>query len=146
MNYSVEQLLELRPKTENDTFQRFLLDNFSIEDKGLNGLAMKEQEVGKILGTQNNLTLEQLEKVHECGYVKLDKKTYTLIPTEQATHLELRLRHTESIVCVDVDGILENGDCCLTEIWGVPNMKETFLEFSLHYHAKSNFLTSILKS
>jgi len=56
MNYSVEQLLELRSKTENDTFQRFILDNFSIEDKGLNGLAMKEQEDGKMLGTQNNLT------------------------------------------------------------------------------------------
>ena len=130
MKFSVDQLLDLQPKTQKDTFLRFLLENFHIDDKGFVGLAMKELADGKMLGTKNNLTLEQIQKVYEDGYIKTEKGTYTPIPIEQATHYELRLRHTENILCVDVDGILENGDCFLTDVWGIPNMKETFLKCS----------------
>jgi phage/plasmid-associated DNA primase len=129
MKYSIEQLLDLQPKTEKDTFMRFIENNFNI-DVGFVGLAMKELEDGKMLGTKNNLTIEQLQKVFDDGFIKTDKGTYIPIPFEQATHYELRLRHTENILCVDVDGILENGDCCLTDVWGIPNMKEVFLECS----------------
>ena len=129
MKYSIEQLLDLQPKTEKDTFMRFIENNFNI-DVGFVGLAMTELEDGKMLGTKNNLTIEQLQKVFDDGFIKTDKGTYTPIPFEQATHYELRLRHTENILCVDVDGILENGDCCLTDVWGIPNMKEVFLECS----------------
>ena len=63
MKYSIEQLLDLQPKTEKDTFMRFIEHNFNIDHKGFVGLAMKERADGKMLGTKSNLTIEQLQKV-----------------------------------------------------------------------------------
>ena len=71
MKYSIEQLLDLQPKTEKDTFMRFIENNFNI-DVGFVGLAMTELEDGKMLGTKNNLTIEQLQKVFDDGFIKTD--------------------------------------------------------------------------
>lgn len=123
MIYTEEQMMNFRPKSKD--FQDFVLDNFNIEGMLL-GLPMEEKN-GKMIGTKNNLTKEQIKKFHQDNYVETDKGVYN--PTiRNPTHFELRLRYTDNIVCLDVDGILENGDCCLTDIWSVPHMKELFLD------------------
>ena len=123
MIYSVEQLMNFRPQT--NSFQDFVVENFDVDGVFI-ALPMEEKN-GKMIGTKNNLTKEQIKKFHEDKYVETDKGVYnpTII---NPTHFELRLRYTDNIVCVDVDGILENGDCCLTDVWSVPHMKELFLD------------------
>jgi phage/plasmid-associated DNA primase len=130
MKYSQEQLLNLRPTIMENAFEHFILNNFQADDGTLIGLPMKECD-GKMIGTKNNLSLEQIKQLREKGLIKTDKGNYIHpVSDSEATHFELRLRHTDHIVCVDVDGILENGDCCLTDIWSVPHMQEVFLECS----------------
>lgn len=130
MKYSQEQLLNLRPTIMENGFEHFLLNNFQADDGTLIGLPMKEYN-GNMIGTKNNLSLEQIKQLREKGLIKTEKGNYIHpVSDNEATHFELRLRHTDNIVCVDVDGILENGDCCLTDIWSVPNMQEVFLECS----------------
>lgn len=123
MIYSAEQLMNFRPQTK--TFQDFVVENFDVDGVFI-ALPMEEKN-GKMIGTKNNLTKEQIKKFHEDKYVETEKGVYN--PSiRNPTHFELRLRYTDSIVCLDVDGILENGDCCLTDIWSVPYMKELFLD------------------
>ena len=125
MIYSVEQLMNFRPETATHAFKEFVVNNFDVDGVFI-ALPMEEKN-GKMIGTKNNLTKEQIKKFHEDKYVETDKGVYN--PTiRNPTHFELRLRYTDNIVCVDVDGILENGDCCLTDIWSVPHMKELFLD------------------
>ena len=49
-----------------------------------------------------------------------------MIDTKEATHLELRLRFTDAIVCIDVDGHKENGDITLDQFWKIEGLREFF--------------------
>lgn len=125
MKYSVDELRRLRPTTAN--FEQFILDNFNYNGM-LMGLPLKEVN-GKIVGMKNNLTLEQIVNIHQSGKTMTNNGTiYThRVSQKDATYFELRLAYTDNIICIDIDGILDNGDCCLTDIWTLPNMQETFL-------------------
>ena len=123
MIYTTEQLLNFRPKSLD--FQDFIINNFDVD--GVFVALPLEEKNGKMIGTKNNLTKEQIKKYHEDKYVETDKGVYN--PNiKNPTHFELRLRYTDNIVCLDVDGILSNGDCCLTDIWSVSHMKNLFLD------------------
>ena len=125
MKYEVNQLLNLRPQINMNVFETFFRDNFDVDGIIL-ALPMEEKD-GKMFGTKNNLSKEQLKQFYENDFVKTDKGVYRNT-IKNPTHFELRLRHTDNIVCIDIDGILENGDCCLTDIWCLPNMKDLFLD------------------
>ena len=78
------------------------------------------------IGSKNNLTKKELIEVHKNNQVKLsDGSIYKMI--QKATHLELRLKYTK-VVCIDVDGILNNGDCCLDDVLNLPIIKELFYD------------------
>jgi len=114
---------------DDNDFTRFLNDNFN-NATGLYGLFMKELADGKMLGTKNNLTKNQIRAVQDDGFVKTDTGTYVPIFIEEATHYELRLRHTNAVLCIDVDGLLGNGDCVADDVWTIPNLKDIFGECS----------------
>ena len=114
----------------DQTFTQFLSDNFKMNEHGFDGLYMKELPSGKMLGTKNNLTLNEIHRVYENGFVKNDSGTYTPIPHDEATHYELRLRYTDNIMCIDLDGLLGNGDCVADDVWTIPNLKDIFGECS----------------
>ena len=80
---------------------------------------MVETKDGKMFGTKNNLTKLELRTFHQNKEVQTNKGLYNLKITNP-THFELRLKYTDNIVCIDVDGVLNNGDCCLTDVWSVP--------------------------
>lgn len=125
MKYSIEEIINMRPSVS--TYMDFILDNFS-QDGMLIGLPIKSVN-DKMIGTKNNLSFNQIMDIHKTNTTKVDGKIYVHpVSKDEATHFELRLAYTENIVCVDVDGIHENGDCCLTELWNVPNMKELFFD------------------
>ena len=48
-------------------------------------------------------------------WIEKDNKTYRMVSINEMTHFELRLRYTDHIVCVDVDGHLSNGDITLDD-------------------------------
>ena len=129
MKYSIEEMNSMKP-TSSD-FQQFILDHF--EHNGmLIGLPIKyNAATNKMIGTKNNLSLNQIMDIHETNTTKINGNIYVHpVSKEESTHFELRLAFTDNIVCIDIDGILENGDCCLTELWNVPNLKELFFECS----------------
>lgn len=106
-----------------NTFKQFLNDHF-VKDGVVLGLGMKENN-GKFLGGHSDFTLEEIKKVHNCEKVITKKgKVYKKIHKNQMTHLELRLRYTENIVCIDIDGIKENEDCTLDDIKNVPYLQD----------------------
>ena len=93
-----------------------------------------------MVGTKNNLTIYELETVQKNGFTNSLGKVYSMIDTKEATHLELRLRYTDAIVCIDVDGHKENGDITLEEFWKIEGLPE-FLKLALiPYHEKRNYL------
>ena len=109
-----------------NNFKKFVTNHFFNTDGSLLGLPMEEINK-KMIGTKNNLTKEQLKTFHKDKYVETDKGVYNM-NIKNPTHFELRLRHTDNIVCIDIDGLIDNGDCCLTDIWGIPHFKELFID------------------
>ena len=95
-------------------YNKFITNNF-MTDKGVLFLPLKQYE-DKMIGTKNNLTLKELNEVHTEGFVKQnDGKIYNMIADNETTHLELRLKYTDNIVCLDIDGLNENGDISLEQ-------------------------------
>lgn len=95
-------------------YNKFITNNF-MTDKGILFLPLKQYE-DKMIGTKNNLTLKELNEVHTEGFVKQnDGKIYNMIADNETTHLELRLKYTDNIVCLDIDGLNENGDVTLEQ-------------------------------
>ena len=95
-------------------YNKFITTNF-MTDKGILFLPLKQYE-DKMIGTKNNLTLKELNEVHTEGFVKQnDGKIYNMIADNETTHLELRLKYTDNIVCLDIDGLNENGDITLEQ-------------------------------
>jgi len=95
-------------------FQSFVTSNF-LNASGVPMLLPLKEVDGKMIGTKNNLTEAELAVVHQKGSLVKDNKTYRAVPTNEGTHLELRLRYTDHIVCIDVDGQLANGDITLDD-------------------------------
>ena len=103
-------MYKMPEQQKSDTFKQFLNDHFQKDGVFL-ALGMKEVN-GKYVGGQSDLTFEQIDKVHNGEHVLTKKgKTYITVDTKEATHFELRLKYTENIVCLVVDGIKKNKDC-----------------------------------
>jgi len=98
-----------------------------MTDKGILFLPLK-QYGDKMIGTKNNLTLKELNEVHTEGFVKQnDGKIYNMIADNETTHLEFRLKYTDNIVCLDIDGLNENGDVDLEQF--MEKCPEVFKKF-----------------
>ena len=96
-------------------YEKFLTNNFQTDSGTPMFLPLKQYE-NKMIGTKNNLTLKELIDVYAKGFVKQnDGKVYNMIAKNEITHYELRLKYTDNIVCVDIDGLNENGDITLEQ-------------------------------
>lgn len=96
------------------SFQSFVSNNF-VNKNGVPLLLPLKEVDGKMIGTKNNLTEAELAIVHKKNWIEKDNKTYRMVSQNEITHFELRLRYTDHIVCVDVDGHLSNGDITLDD-------------------------------
>ena len=89
-------------------FQNFLEQNFQSQT-GIPLFLPLKQSGSIMIGTKNNLTLNELEQVHKTGFVALNgNKVYRMIDKKDTSHLEFRLKYTDSIICIDVDGYAKN--------------------------------------
>lgn len=96
-------------------YEKFLTNNFQADDGTPLLLPLKQYE-DKMIGTKNNLTLKELTKVHTEGFIKTNNnKVYSMVARNETTHFELRLKYTDNIVCLDIDGLNENGDVDLEQ-------------------------------
>ena len=108
-------------------YEKFLTTNFQTENGTPMFLPLKQYE-NKMIGTKNNLTLKELIDVYAKGFVKQnDGKVYNMIAKNETTHYELRLKYSDNIVCVDIDGLNENGDITLEQFW--EKCPESFKKF-----------------
>jgi len=98
------------------SFQSFVTDHFQNKN-GIPMLLGLKYENDIMIGTKNNLTERELESIHKKEYIVKNKdgKPYREVAPSQITHLELRLRYTDNVVCIDVDGHLTNGDITLED-------------------------------
>lgn len=102
-------------QTQSTQFSDFIQQNFTLPDNDIGanyllGLPLMEQN-NVMIGTRNNLTRSELLEFHKSGWVHPSNGKVFNTSIKKPTHFELRLRFTNNIVCIDVDGLLENGDC-----------------------------------
>lgn len=95
-------------------FETFVKENF-VNKSGVPMLLGLKYENDIMVGTKSNLTEKELETVYKKNYLDKDGKTYRAVLPNEITHLELRLRYTDHVVCIDVDGHLSNGDITLDD-------------------------------
>lgn len=117
-------------QTQYSSLLDFITHNFTLPDNdtGVNyllGLPIEEKN-GKMIGTKNNLSRSELLDFHKNGWVQLSNGQVYNLNIKSPTHFELRLRFTSNIVCIDVDGITENGDCKVNDILDMDVIKKNF--------------------
>ena len=111
-----------------NTFQNFVEQHFQNQN-GIPLFLPLKQSGDMMIGTKNNLSLNELQQVHTNGVVALTgNKVYRMIDKKDTSHLELRLKYTDNIICIDVDGYANNGDISLDEFWEIEGLPDFFKE------------------
>jgi hypothetical protein len=92
-------------------FQQFIANHFidySLEVPLLLPLKKKDD---KYVGGKSNLSKEELKKVHRGETIINNDKEFKMYnKINDADCYELFLRHTENIICIDIDGLKEKDD------------------------------------
>ena len=130
------------------TFQNFIEQHFQNQN-GIPLFLPLKQSGDMMIGTKNNLSIIELSQVHLNGFVALTgNNVYRMIDKNDTSHLELRLKYTDNIICIDVDGFENNGDISLDEFWKIEGLPEFFKELpytSITQKKTSTFLCETMR-